>query len=561
MAKQLRKIFAAGTDEVVQDFTVNSWHVSQSVDALTGVQDYDITISGSFEVEGPVNFTDLDTTSGIQKVLVIDGTSVKIQDGGANGTNGTSGSSGTSGGSGSSGTSGLNGTSGVSISGPAGNNGSSGTTGTSGTSGVSGGTVTGLDTQVLYFDGDDNPAGDHNHTWDKFQGSLRIMTTQTNDTESFANLILGNAVSQSFLTGDGGGGDIPSLAIIKGVNPSGSAGVHHSTIEFQRDGVWTFKDGAYTAHPSAINFLTSPQGSQVQISALKLNSSQQLIIEGYETGVGGNGYNFISSSDFVYNLGVDVNGNVILKGEGGAEDLGTLDVCTYYADMAGYTINTNGQVGNDIVTVGSTDPANVSLIQIGYSTNSTRQRALKALLAPDAYGNTKSNKIEFRAGAIPRSSWFINAITDDTTNSKFILTVSNTTAGGTFVNGNAVTEFDLTRSGQTSDNNWFIKLTSANSNAIVDVLNNPSTVSADVYWDISTALNNQLSTGDDVIITTKPNVGTMSYYYTWYNNNILNGIGLGSAPIGEPYIMKFMYWNIAANNDYGLMLLGNRSYI
>ncbi len=205
MAKQLRRIFATGSDEVVQDFTINSWHVSQSVDALTGDQDYDITISGSFEVEGPVNFTDLDTTSGIQKILVIDGTSVKIQDGGGDGNDGTSGSSGTSGGSGSSGTSGLNGTSGVSISGPAGNNGTSGTTGTSGTSGVSGGTVTGLDTQVLYFDGDDNPAGDHNHTWDKFQGSLRIMTTQTNDTESFANLILGNAVSQSFLTGGGGG--------------------------------------------------------------------------------------------------------------------------------------------------------------------------------------------------------------------------------------------------------------------------------------------------------------------------------------------------------------------
>ena len=76
------------------------------------------------------------------------------------------------------------------------------------------------------------------------------------------------------------------------------------------------------------------------------------------------------------------------------------------------------------------------------------------------------------------------------TNSKFILTVSNTTAGGTYVNGNAVSEFDLTRSGQTTDNNWFINLTSANSNAKVDVLNNPSTVSADVYWDISSTLKN-----------------------------------------------------------------------
>ena len=63
-----------------------------------------------------------------------------------------------------------------------------------------------------------------------------------------------------------------------------------------------------------------------------------------------------------------------------------------------------------------------------------------------------------------------------------------------------------------------------------------------------------------ILLLLKPNVGTMSYYYTWYNNNVLNGFGLGSAPIGEPYIMKFMYWNIAADNDYGLLLLGNKSY-
>ena len=562
MAKQLRRIFATGSDEVVQDFTINSWHVSQSVDALTGDQDYDITISGSFEVEGPVNFTDLDTTSGIQKILVIDGTSVKIQDGGGDGNDGTSGSSGTSGASGSSGTSGENGTSGVSISGPAGNNGTSGTTGTSGTSGVSGGTITGLDTQVLYFDGDNNPVGDHNHTWDKTNGSLRIMTTQTDDTQSLANLILGNAVSQSFLVSGGGATEVVTLASIKGINPSGSAGVHHSTIKFQPDGLWTFKNNEYTEYPSQINFLTSPHGtSPLPTSALILNSSQQLIIQGYETGIGGNGLNFISSSEFDYYLGVDGDGKVILKDAGGVEDLGTLDICTYYADMAGYTINTIGQVGNDVVTVGDTNPANVSLIQIGYSTNATRQRALKALLAPDAYGNVKSNQIEFKAGAIPKSLWSISAITDDVANSKFILTVSNTTAGGTFTNGSTVSEFDLTRSGQTTDNNWFIKLTSANSNATVDVLNNPSTVSADVYWDISPTLNSQLSSGDDVVITTRPNVGTMSFWYTWYNNGILNGSGLGSALIGEPYIMKFMYWNITTGNDYGLMLLGNRSYV
>jgi hypothetical protein len=53
MAKILKNIFIAGVDEIVQDYTVESWHVSQSVDAFTGASDYDITISGSLTVVGP----------------------------------------------------------------------------------------------------------------------------------------------------------------------------------------------------------------------------------------------------------------------------------------------------------------------------------------------------------------------------------------------------------------------------------------------------------------------------------------------------------------------------
>ena len=44
MAKQLKKIFDPSVDEVQQTFTINAWHVSQSVDALTGADDYDLTI-------------------------------------------------------------------------------------------------------------------------------------------------------------------------------------------------------------------------------------------------------------------------------------------------------------------------------------------------------------------------------------------------------------------------------------------------------------------------------------------------------------------------------------
>jgi len=54
MAKVLKKIFNPAVDEVVQNFTIQSWHVSQSVDAFTGVDAYDITLSGSLVVTGSV---------------------------------------------------------------------------------------------------------------------------------------------------------------------------------------------------------------------------------------------------------------------------------------------------------------------------------------------------------------------------------------------------------------------------------------------------------------------------------------------------------------------------
>lgn len=55
MAKILENIFTAGVDEIAQNFTVQSWHVSQSVEAFTGASDYDITISGSLTVIGPTS--------------------------------------------------------------------------------------------------------------------------------------------------------------------------------------------------------------------------------------------------------------------------------------------------------------------------------------------------------------------------------------------------------------------------------------------------------------------------------------------------------------------------
>ena len=39
---------------IAQTQTINAWHVTQSVDAFTGTNAYDITISGSLTVIGPL---------------------------------------------------------------------------------------------------------------------------------------------------------------------------------------------------------------------------------------------------------------------------------------------------------------------------------------------------------------------------------------------------------------------------------------------------------------------------------------------------------------------------
>ena len=52
MAKKFENIFDPNVDEIAQGFTINSWHVSQSVDAFTGQADYAINISGSLANTG-----------------------------------------------------------------------------------------------------------------------------------------------------------------------------------------------------------------------------------------------------------------------------------------------------------------------------------------------------------------------------------------------------------------------------------------------------------------------------------------------------------------------------
>jgi hypothetical protein len=52
MANVLKQIFSAGVDQIDQTYTIEAWHVSQSVDAFTAAKDYDIKISGSLTITG-----------------------------------------------------------------------------------------------------------------------------------------------------------------------------------------------------------------------------------------------------------------------------------------------------------------------------------------------------------------------------------------------------------------------------------------------------------------------------------------------------------------------------
>jgi hypothetical protein len=71
MANTLKKIFVPGLDQVAQTYTIESWHVSQSVDAFTGIEAYDITISGSLTLTGSL-FIDGLTDPALTNVLTID---------------------------------------------------------------------------------------------------------------------------------------------------------------------------------------------------------------------------------------------------------------------------------------------------------------------------------------------------------------------------------------------------------------------------------------------------------------------------------------------------------
>ena len=75
MANVLKNIFDPGVDQISQNYIIESWHVSQSVDAFTGAKAYDITLSGSYTLTGSQYVTGSISASGGTNTIGFYGTS------------------------------------------------------------------------------------------------------------------------------------------------------------------------------------------------------------------------------------------------------------------------------------------------------------------------------------------------------------------------------------------------------------------------------------------------------------------------------------------------------
>ena len=75
MANVLKNIFDPGVDQISQNYIIESWHVSQSVDAFTGAKAYDITLSGSYILTGSQYVTGSISASGGTNTIGFYGTS------------------------------------------------------------------------------------------------------------------------------------------------------------------------------------------------------------------------------------------------------------------------------------------------------------------------------------------------------------------------------------------------------------------------------------------------------------------------------------------------------
>ena len=260
MAKQLQYKTQIEQGEIVQ-----SWHVSQSVDAFsaTNQEAYDISVSGSFKVTGSVFIkpsTLLEqTNSYLLSYNNATGQVFKQQTGG--GGAGTSGTSGTSGISGTSGNSGTSGTSGIS--------GTSGATGTSGTSGGAGFSIVN-NNSVRYITSTANSGQIEVLSTGNFYGGLnwsRVGTTITIDSD-LHGLLDGDCVlirncgdtdyvysPITFISND-------EFDITNAVNSGDSTGTAGAYIPAVKS----------TSVSTAASTIVSPNSGNVQVNSIKINT-------------------------------------------------------------------------------------------------------------------------------------------------------------------------------------------------------------------------------------------------------------------------------------------------
>ena len=147
MANTLKNIFVTGSDAITQNYIINSWHVSQSVDAFTGQAAYDVTISGSQTLTGSLYLANpLTTSTGPGWAFMVHNsttglvavTSSVMGSTGAQGAPGTNGAQGAAGAQGNPGTNGAQGAQG--LQGAQGATGAQGDEGTQGPQGAQGAT-------------------------------------------------------------------------------------------------------------------------------------------------------------------------------------------------------------------------------------------------------------------------------------------------------------------------------------------------------------------------------------------------------------------------------------
>jgi len=274
--KRLENIFTDNVDEINQGYTINSWHVSQSVDAFTGTGSYDIEVEGSVTITGSIYHENAQDAAGALSNVVVrnnstgeyfitgsfgsmtSGTSGSSGSSGTSGAAGTSGTSGTSGSgipgtSGSSGSSGTSGTSGSGIPGTSGSSGSSGTSGTSGsgtpgtsgtsgssgssgTSGTSGVTNPGGSNTQVQFNDNGSFGGDSGFTYNKTDNTVTITSVSSTTPALVIANTLGNPTDGDVL------GEIEGYTTQYSTNLGGirwrangnfSGGTYPTKLEFQ----------------------------------------------------------------------------------------------------------------------------------------------------------------------------------------------------------------------------------------------------------------------------------------------------------------------------------------